>query len=144
MTRPNKIDYYMGIAKAVAQRSTCLRRHFGAVIVNYDQIVATGYNGAPRGMDNCCDKGTCKRQELGVLSGERYELCEAVHAEQNCIISVSREKMTGGIIYIWGYDLEKNECADCHPCKLCTRMLINAGVRQVIGINTNMSFEEAR
>jgi len=136
--RPDKTEYYLGIAKAVAQRSTCLRRQFGAVIVNNDQIVSTGYNGSPRGTTNCCDTGVCRRQEMEIPAGERYELCEAVHAEQNAIISASRDEMYGGTIYIWGWDLETDDEADCKPCKLCARMLKNAGVDSVIQNNVFM------
>ena len=104
MERIQKDEYYLNIAHEVAARSTCLRRRYGAVIVNNDEIIATGYNGAPRGEPNCIDRGFCKREELNVPKGERYELCVAVHAEQNAIISAARRDMIGGTIYIVGLE----------------------------------------
>jgi len=133
MTRPSKDDYYLNIALEVSKRSTCLRRNFGAVIVNKDEIISTGYNGAPRGATSCLDIGLCKRQELKIPSGERYELCRSVHAEANAIISASRDRMIGGKIYISGIDLENNKkLAEAQPCKMCKRMIINAGLQEVI------------
>ena len=100
--RPEKSHYYMNIAAEVAKRSTCLRRQYGAVIVKDDVIVSTGYNGACRGEANCCDLGICERQRLGVPHGERYELCKAVHAEQNAIINGNRSDMIGADLYVFG------------------------------------------
>ena len=90
MERRDKINYYLDIAETVCERGTCLRRNFGAIIVHNDEIIATGYNGAPRGLENCCDMGVCTREKLNVPKGQRYELCRSVHAEANCIISASR------------------------------------------------------
>lgn len=133
MTRPTKDDYYLNIALEVSRRGTCLRRNFGAVIVNNDEIVSTGYNGAPRGAKNCIDIGTCKRQELNIPSGERYELCRSVHAEANAIISAPRYRMLGGKIYISGIDLEnEGKLAEANPCKMCKRLIANAGIKEVI------------
>lgn len=129
--RPAWDDYFIEIAKVVSSRSTCLRRRYGAVIVNDHVIVSTGYNGAPRGSVNCVDLGTCKRRELNIPAGERYELCEAVHAEQNAIINGSPERMKGGIIYIAGFE-EDNSFADATPCLLCRRMIQNSMLRQIV------------
>ena len=90
MSRRDKINYYLDIAETVLERGTCLRRNFGALIVKNDQIISTGYVGAPRGRYNCCDLGTCAREELNVPRGERYELCRSVHAEANAIIHAAR------------------------------------------------------
>jgi len=131
--RPSKDDYYLDIALMVAQRSTCLRRRFGAVIVKNDEIISTGYVGAPRGAKNCIDIGQCPRQKAGIPRGERYELCRSVHAEANAIISARRQDMIGGILYLSGQDLEKNEqIAQAQPCKMCSRMIINAGIEKII------------
>lgn len=134
MQRPNKIDYYLGIAKAVAGRSTCLRRQYGAVIVKNDEIIATGYNGAARGEMNCCDAGVCWREANGIPHGERYEKCVAVHAEQNAIISASRDEMIGATLYIYG--LEDGKTIDAIPCEICERMIKNAGIARWIGSKT--------
>lgn len=133
MNRINKTDYYLDIAKAVAARSTCLRRKYGAVLVSNDEIISTGYNGAPRGEHNCCDTGKCKREELKVPKGERYELCVAVHAEQNCIISASRRDMIGSVLYIVGLEADGSGYASGEPCLICQKLIRNAGIRKVIG-----------
>ncbi|MGV8074747.1 MAG: cytidine/deoxycytidylate deaminase family protein [Syntrophobacteraceae bacterium] len=131
-TRMSKIEYYLGIAEAVAQRGTCLRRLFGAVIVNNDQIISTGYVGAPRKMANCIDIGSCYRQELNIDPGERYELCRSVHAEMNAIIHASRLEMSGGDLYLVGLCVEdRSYVSNAEPCKLCKRMIINAGIERV-------------
>lgn len=132
MSRPIKGEYYLGIAKAVAMRSTCLRRRYGAVIVKDDRIVGTGYNGSPKGEANCCDIGMCERERLGVPKGERYELCKAVHAEQNAMIQSNRLDMLDATIFITGMESDGNY-ADPRPCKLCTKMLKNSGIRSVVG-----------
>ena len=107
MSRISKVEYYLNIAEAVSARSTCLRRQYGAVIVKNDEIIATGYNGAPRGTSNCCELGGCWRDLHGVPHGERYEACRSVHAEQNAIISASRQEMIGSTLYLVG--IEKGE-----------------------------------
>ena len=132
MNRPSKKEYYLNIADAVSKRGTCLRRNYGAVIVNNDEIVGTGYTGSPRGVDNCCDIGLCERQRLGCNPGERYELCKSVHAEQNAIISASRNRCIGATIYVSGREVKKQVLVNGHPCLLCSRMIVNAGIIEVI------------
>lgn len=132
MQRKNKLDYYLDIAEDVATRGTCLRRNYGAVIVKNDEIIATGYTGAPRGEINCCDKGTCKREELNVPSGERYELCRSVHAEMNAIISASRSEMLGATLYLAGIDAKTDKLIDAAPCKMCSRLIRNAGITTIV------------
>ena len=134
MDRISKDMYYLMIAEQVAQRSTCLRRLYGAVIVNNDEIVSTGYNGAPRGEMNCIDCGFCEREASGVPKGERYELCVAVHAEQNAIISASRKEMVGGTIYIVGIEANDHAYADPSPCLICRRLIVNAGITRCVGL----------
>ena len=109
MVRRDKVNYYLDLAKMVAQRSTCLRRHYGAVIVKNDEVISTGYVGAPRGRKNCTDIGECIRRKMGVPRGERYELCRSVHAEANAIISAEREKMIGACLYLSGKETETGE-----------------------------------
>lgn len=133
--RPSWDEYFIAIAKVVASRSTCLRRRYGAVIVKDQVIVSTGYNGAPRGSENCVDKGTCKRKELNVPAGERYELCEAVHAEQNAIVNGSPERMKNALIYIAGFE-EDTSFAEGKPCLLCRRMIRNARIKDVIYLSS--------
>lgn len=134
ITRISKDEYYLKIAEAVSLRSTCLRRRYGAVIVKNDEIIATGYNGAPRGEVNCIDEGTCKREILNIPKGERYELCLAVHAEQNAIISAARKDMIGATLYIAGTDAKTGKYADPQPCLICRRMIKNAGIVRVVGM----------
>lgn len=132
--RPGKNKYYISIAKEVAQRSTCLRRKYGAVIVKNDEIISTGYNGSPRGEDNCCDVGTCWRESHNIPHGEQYEKCVSVHAEQNAIISAARRDMLGGVLYLYGE--ENGKPIKAIPCTICKRMIRNAGLR-VISIDEN-------
>ena len=129
--RPSIDEYYLNIAKAVSLRSTCLRRKYGAVIVNNDEIISTGYNGSPRGRMNCIDSSICERERLEVPKGERYELCEGVHAEQNAIISASRKDMIGSTLYIAGSEVKTGEIADCSPCLICEKLIINAGIYKI-------------
>jgi len=129
--RPSKINYYFNIAKAVAERGTCLRRKYGAIIVKNDEIISTGYVGAPRGRANCCDVGYCKRQELNIPSGERYELCRSVHAEANAIISASRQEMIGSTLYLVGIENDGNYNPNTKPCDMCERLIINAGIEKI-------------
>lgn len=141
-TRVSKDEYYLGIADAVLKRSTCLRRNYGAVLVKNDEIVSTGYNGSPRGENNCCDAGYCERESLGVAKGERYELCVAIHAEDNAITSAGRDKANGATLYIVGREHNTNEYANPCPCKMCRRKIVNAGVARVVGLfNTNGNIE---
>ena len=133
-TRVSKDMYYLDIAKAVLERSTCLRRRYGAVIVNNDEIVSTGYNGAPRGEPNCIDIGYCYRNEHNIPKGQMYEACVAVHAEQNAIISAARRDMLGATIYIVGKEVDTGEYANPAPCLICRRMIKNAGIIKCIGL----------
>lgn len=131
--RVDKINYYLDIAQTVAERSTCLRRNFGAIIVKNDAIIATGYNGAPRGRKNCSDTGICTRKRLNIPHGQRYELCRSVHAEANCIISAPRSDMLGSVLFLAGLDPDTGDlAADIEPCSMCKRMIINAGIEKVI------------
>lgn len=131
--RTSKELYYLGIADAVQNRSTCLRRKYGAIIVRNDEILSTGYNGAPRGRANCTSIGRCTRTELGIPSGERYELCRSVHAEANAIISAARRDMLGATLYLVGRDAVTGEMLkDAMPCSMCKRLIINAGITQVV------------
>lgn len=133
MKRKDKINYYLDIAEAVLERGTCIRRKFGAIIVKNDEIISTGYVGAPRGRKNCSDLGVCRREQLNVKKGERYELCRSVHAEANAIISAERTDMIGSVIYLACHDAKTNELyGDVEPCSMCKRLIINAGIEKVI------------
>lgn len=132
MKRISKRDYYLAIAAEVSKRSTCLRRQYGAVIVKNDEIVSTGYNGAPRGDDNCCDTGECFREKNNIPHGEQYEKCVAVHAEANAIISASRSDMLGSTLYLAGFEGLDNPISDPRPCVMCTRLIKNAGIEHII------------
>lgn len=133
MERKSKINYYLDIAQTVTTRGTCLRKHFGAIIVRNDVIVSTGYNGAPRGRQNCCDMGDCLRDRLKIPRGERYELCRSVHAEANAIISASRENMLGADLYLCCVDPATGDLVSgTTSCQMCKRLVINAGIRRVI------------
>ncbi len=132
MVRRDKINYYLDLADVVSKRCTCLRRHYGAVIVKNDEVIATGYVGAPRGRKNCSDLGYCVRQQLGIPRGERYELCRSVHAEANAIISAEREKMIGSALYLSGREVETGEyIRNSSSCSMCKRLIINAGIETV-------------
>ena len=131
--RVDKINYYLDISQTVAERGTCLRRNFGAIIVNNDEIIATGYNGAPRGRTNCSDLMSCMREKLGVPKGQRYELCRSVHAEANCIISAPRSQTIGSTLYLACLDAKTGELYGAvEPCSMCKRLIINAGIEKVI------------
>ena len=139
--RRSKINYYLDIAETVLQRGTCTRRNYGAIIVKNDEIISTGYVGAPRGRQNCCDIGRCIRQELNIPRGERYEVCRSVHAEANAIISAPRDKMIGATLYLAGRDAKTGELvANANSCSMCKRMIINAGIKTVIVRDTNDDF----
>ncbi|MBQ4381898.1 MAG: dCMP deaminase family protein [Oscillospiraceae bacterium] len=132
MERRDKINYYLDIAETVCERSTCLRRHYGAIIVREDEIISTGYNGAPRGRKNCMDLGYCKREMLNIPSGERYELCRSVHAEANAIISAARRDCIGAAMYLAGHNAKTGAVlTDATSCSMCRRMIINAGIAKV-------------
>ena len=133
MGRISKENYYLDIAETVIGRATCLRRCYGAIIVKNDEIISTGYNGAPRGRKNCVDLGRCARDAMNVPRGERYELCRSVHAEANAIISAARRDMVGGTLYLAGKDAVTGEIlSDATSCAMCRRMIINAGLEKVV------------
>ena len=133
MARRDKINYYLDIAEIVAERGTCLRRNYGAIIVMNDQIISTGYVGAPRGRANCSDLGYCTRERLQIPRGERYELCRSVHAEANAIIHAARSDMLGAILYLVGKEYGSDAYVrGANPCAMCKRMIINAGIARVI------------
>lgn len=131
--RKDKINYYLDIAESVGERSTCLRRKFGAIIVKNDEIIATGYNGAPRGRKNCDELGYCMRDKLEIPRGERYEMCRSVHAEQNAIISASRKDMIGSTLFMVGINVKTGDIEpNTTSCMMCKRIVINAGIKEVI------------
>ncbi|MBO4220358.1 MAG: dCMP deaminase family protein [Clostridia bacterium] len=141
MERVSKDNYYLDIAQTVAERSTCLRRAFGAIIVKNDVIVSTGYNGAPRGRINCCDRGTCIREDMNIPRGERYELCRSVHSEANAIIAAPREQMLGSTLYMVCLDpKDKSLQSGTSSCMMCKRMIINAGISKVIIRDTEKEY----
>lgn len=130
-TRPSKDAYYLNIALAVSARSTCLRRQYGAVIVKNDRIISTGYNGSARNETNCCDTGECWREANGIPHGERYELCKAVHAEENAIINADPADMVGATLYLAGFENGKRiELPE--PCLQCQRRIKNAQIERVV------------
>ena len=142
MERISQENYYLDIAETVLERATCLRRIYGAIIVKNDEIISTGYNGAPRGRANCVDMGYCSREAMKVPRGERYELCRSVHAEANAIISASRRDMAGGTIYLVGRNAATRELLnDATSCLMCRRMIINAGLDRVVIRRTETEFE---
>ena len=133
MERISKENYYLDIAETVLERATCLRRVYGAIIVKNDEIISTGYNGAPRGRRNCVDMGFCTREAMQVPRGQRYELCRSVHAEANCIISAARSAILGGTLYLAGRDSKTGELLpDATSCSMCRRLIINAGIDRVV------------
>lgn len=140
--RMSKDKYYLNIADAVLDRSTCLRRKYGAIIVKNDEILSTGYNGAPRGRVNCSELGYCNREQLNIPSGQRYELCRSVHAEANAIISASRRDMVGSTLYLVGKDAQTGALlGDATSCAMCRRQVINAGISKVVIRKTKTEFD---
>lgn len=132
MERRDKINYYLDLAEVVSQRGTCLRRRYGAVIVKNDEVISTGYVGAPRGRKNCSDLGECIRTKLNIPRGERYELCRSVHAEANAIISAPRDKMLGSSLYLVGTEVKSGDYVkNSNSCSMCKRQIINAGIETV-------------
>lgn len=141
MKRTEKENYYLDIAETVMERSTCLRRKYGAILVLNDEIVATGYNGAPRGRKNCDDLNFCTRESLNIPSGERYELCRSVHAEANAIISAARRDILGSTLYLVGRETASGEYVEnTTPCTMCRRLIINAGISKVISRTQKEAF----
>ncbi|MDO4562604.1 MAG: deaminase [Clostridia bacterium] len=139
--RRDKNNYYLDIATSVLERGTCRRRNYGSIIVKNDEIISTGYTGAPRGRANCIDLGFCQREEMNIPRGERYELCRSVHSEANAIISASRRDMIGATLYLVGRDAKTGEfVADASSCSMCKRMIINAGIDRVIVRNSEYDY----
>lgn len=137
MKRRDKVNYYLDIATVVLERGTCLRRNYGAIIVKNDEIISTGYTGAPRGRKNCIDLGFCRRIAMNIPRGQRYELCRSVHAEENAIISASRRDMLGSTLYLVGRDMETGQFVEgASSCSMCKRAIINAGIDKVVIRNT--------
>ena len=131
--RIDKTNYYLDIAETVLERGTCLRRKYGAVIVKNDEIISTGYAGAPRGRKNCDELGYCAREELNIPRGERYEMCRSVHAEQNAIISAARKDLIGSTLYLVGKEVTNNDYVkNANPCILCKRFILNAGIKKIV------------
>jgi len=129
--RISKIDTYLNVAEVFAYRSTCLKRKYGAVIVKDDAVVSTGYNGAPRGMDNCCDLGHCPRIERDMHQGDGYGICRAIHAEQNALLNCSRDQTLGADLYLSGVNPSDNSVHQAKPCPVCARLIIQAGIKNV-------------
>lgn len=131
--RVSKENYYLDIAQTVSERSTCLRRCFGAIIVKNDSIISTGYNGAPRGRKNCDDLGYCYREKLGIPRGERYEMCRSVHAEANAIIAAPREQMLGSTLYmVCTSPVDGSIMGGTTSCMMCKKLAINAGIEKIV------------
>ena len=141
MDRISKENYYLDIAETVLERATCLRRIYGAIIVKNDEIISTGYNGAPRGRQNCVDMGYCTREAMKIPRGERYELCRSVHAEANAIISAARRDTLGSTLYLAGREAKSGELLhDATSCSMCRRLIINAGIERVVIRNTDTTY----
>ncbi len=141
--RPSKINYYLNIAETVSQRGTCIRRNYGAVIVKNNEIVSTGYTGAPRGRANCIDLQTCYRESQNIKSGTQYEKCRSVHAEMNAIISAARKDMINSTLYLVGIESKNNTkyVSKTKPCTICQRLIINAGINKVIARITEKEYK---
>lgn len=136
--RPSKDRYYLSIAQVVASRSSCLRAHYGAVLVNHDRIISTGYNGNPRGLPNCCDIGRCTKEDPDHNSSpESYNVCRSVHAEMNALMQATPDELDGATLYLWGeiLDIVTWKTVPATPCPICLRMLMNAGVCDIISID---------
>ena len=139
--RRDKHNYYLDIAETILERGTCLRRNYGSIIVKNDEIISTGYVGAPRKRANCIDLGECRREKLQIPRGERYELCRSVHSEANAIISAARKDMLGATLYLVGKDAKTEELVEnASPCAMCKRLIINAGIETVIIRDTKEKF----
>ena len=137
MPRIDKENYYLDIAETVLERSTCLRKKYGAIIVHHDEIISSGYNGAPRGRANCIDLAHCMREKLNIPRGERYEMCRSVHSEANAIISAARSEMIGATLYMSCRNAHTGELEpDTSSCPMCKRLVINAGIARVVVRNT--------
>ena len=145
MERVDKVQYYLNIAEEVSKRGTCIRNNYGSVIVKNDEIISTGYTGAPRGRKNCIDLGVCRRQEMNLPSGTGYDECRSVHSEQNAIISAARKDMIGSTLYLVGVNKRNGEYVnDNEPCIICKRMIINAGIEKVVMRDTKDKYREVQ
>jgi len=143
LDRRDKQNYYLDIAETVLERGTCLRRNYGSIIVKNDEIISTGYTGAPRGRKNCIDLNSCIREELQVPRGTQYELCRSVHSEANAIISASRKDMIGAILYLVGRDAKTKEYVrDANSCSMCKRLIINSGISCIIIRDSKEEYRE--
>lgn len=142
MGRIDKNNYYLDIAEIVLERSTCLRRWYGSVIVKNDEIIATGYNGSPRGKANCCDIGYCPREVMSVPHGQRYELCESSHSEMNAIISARRQDMMDSTLYLTGLEYTGEYIKDAKPCKICSKLIANSGISRLVIRRNKNNYEE--
>ena len=143
MERVDKTNYYLDIAETIAERGTCLRNNYGSVIVKNDEIISTGYSGAPRGRKNCINLGYCVRKKYTELSGAGYELCRSVHSEQNAIISANRRDMMGPTLYLVGVNKRNGQyVTDNYPCTLCKRMIINSGIETVVMRDTKKEYRK--
>ena len=143
MERVDKTNYYLDIAETIAERGTCLRNNYGSVIVKNDEIISTGYSGAPRGRKNCINLGYCVRKKYTELSGAGYELCRSVHSEQNAIISANRRDMMGATLYLVGVNKRNGQyVTDNDPCTLCKRMIINSGIETVVMRDTKKEYRK--
>lgn len=132
LQRISKINTYLNVAETFAYRSTCIKRKYGAVVVKNDTVISTGYNGSPRGLDNCWNIGRCPRIELDMHQGEGYGICRAIHAEQNALLNCPKEQMLGADLYLAGVNTEDNTVHKAKPCPLCARLIIQAGIENVI------------
>ena len=142
MRRVDKENYYLDIAETVLERGTCLRRNYGSIIVKNDEIISSGYAGAPRGRENCIDLGYCMREKLNIPRGERYELCRSVHSEANAIISAARSEMLGATLYMTGRDAKTGELlSDTTSCSMCKRLVINAGIVKIVVRSTPTEYK---
>lgn len=143
MERIDKVNYYLNIAQAATQRGTCLRRNYGCIIVKNDEIISTGYSGAPRGRENCTDLGYCLRDKLAIPRGQRYEKCRSVHSEMNAIISAARKDMMDGHMYMVGIDAQTGELVqNANSCSLCKRLIINSGITKIFIRDTMLNYRE--
>lgn len=141
MDRVDKTNYYLDIAETILERGTCIRNNYGSVIVKNDEIISTGYTGAPRGRKNCLDLGYCTRKAQTELSGAGFELCRSVHSEMNAIISADRKSMIGSTLYLVGINKRNGEYVkDNYPCTLCKRMIINSGIEKVVMRDTKNDY----
>jgi len=143
LERRDKVNYYLDIAETVLERGTCLRRNYGAILVNNDEIISTGYSGAPRGRKNCLDIAICERERLQIPRGQMYEKCRSVHAEANAIISASRRRMIGSTLYLVGREKTTGDLIkDANSCSMCKRLIINAGIDHVIIRNNENEYTQ--